>query len=119
MLRWLYPELSFSSRQGLHELRLQLAGRLCDLGEELFVFGQEVAHVAGAGVGVVRVLDFEHSPSFSEDVVFLTAPGQARDELISLQQQTQTSRPFTKTFLLPAMEGVPDEPPPAGGTSRR
>ena len=30
-----------------------------DLGEELFVFGQEVVHVAGAGVGVVRVLEVE------------------------------------------------------------
>lgn len=30
-----------------------------DLGEELFVFGQEVVHVAGAGVGVVRVLEIE------------------------------------------------------------
>ena len=32
---------------------------LRDLSEEFFVFGQEVVDVAGAGVGVVRVLEVE------------------------------------------------------------
>ena len=56
---------SFSSGESFHELRLQLPTRGGDLGEELFVFGQEVVHIAGAGVGVVRIL---------EVVLFLTPP---------------------------------------------
>ena len=55
-------------------MRLQLPARLCDLGEELFVFGQEVVHVAGAGVGVVRVLEVEvEVPGL--DLVDGNAPG--------------------------------------------
>ena len=46
-------------RQRLHQLRLQLPAGGGDLGEEFFVFGQEVVNVAGAGVGVVRVLEVE------------------------------------------------------------
>ena len=41
------------------EFLLQSGARLRDLGEELFVFGQKVVHVAGAGVGAVRVLEVE------------------------------------------------------------
>ena len=45
-----------------------------DLGEELFVFGQEVVHVAGAGVGVVRVLEVEVEVA-GLDLVDGDAPG--------------------------------------------
>ena len=41
------------------EFLFQLRPRVGDLGEELFVGGQEVIDVAGAGVGVVRVLEVE------------------------------------------------------------
>ena len=41
------------------EFLFQLAAGFGDLGEELFVFGQEVFDLAGAGVGVVRVLEVE------------------------------------------------------------
>ena len=54
---------SFSSPggggEGVVEFLFQRGAGGGDLGEELFVFGQEVVHVAGAGVGVVRVLEVE------------------------------------------------------------
>ena len=56
------------------QLKPQRTARLGDLGEELFVFGQEVVHVAGAGVGVVRVLEVEVEVA-GLDVVDGDAPG--------------------------------------------
>lgn len=41
------------------EFLFQLSASRIDLGEKLFVFGQEVVHVAGAGVRVVRILKVE------------------------------------------------------------
>ncbi len=40
-------------------MRFQLGAGFGDLGEELFVFEQEVVHVSRAGVGAVRVLEVE------------------------------------------------------------
>ena len=41
------------------EFLFQRVARGGDLGEELFVFRQKMVHVAGAGVGIVRVLEVE------------------------------------------------------------
>ncbi len=41
------------------EFLFQPAARLGDLGEELFVFGQEVVHIARAVVGIVGVFEVE------------------------------------------------------------
>ena len=56
------------------EFLLQRGAGGGDLGEELFVFGQEVVHVAGAGVGVVRVLEVEVEVA-GLDLVDGDAPG--------------------------------------------
>jgi hypothetical protein len=45
----------FSSGECLLEFLFQRGAGVGDLGEEFFVFGQQVIEIAGAGVGVVRV----------------------------------------------------------------
>ena len=50
---------SGSGGERVVEFLFQLRPGVGDLGEELFVGGQEVIDVAGAGVGVVRVLEVE------------------------------------------------------------
>ena len=42
--------------EGGLQFTFQFCSRLGDLGEELLVFRQDMVHVAGAGVGGVRVL---------------------------------------------------------------
>jgi hypothetical protein len=51
--------------------------------------------------------DFEDAFSFPEPVVLLTAPFEAGKDTVGIQQQTQTSRPFTKAFRLPGEGGRP------------
>jgi hypothetical protein len=45
--------------EGVVEFLFQCGAGLGDLGEEFFVFRQEVVHVTGAGVGVVGVFEVE------------------------------------------------------------
>jgi hypothetical protein len=45
--------------EGGLQFTFQFCSRLGDLGEELLVFRQDMVHVAGAGVGGVRVLEIE------------------------------------------------------------
>ena len=63
-----------SSGERLLEFLFQQAAGVGDLGEEFFVFGQQVIEIAGAGVGVVRVLDVEVEAA-GFDLVDGDAPG--------------------------------------------
>ena len=56
------------------ELLLQLRAGVGNLCEEFFVFGQQMVHVAGAGVGPVRILEVEVEVA-SLDLVDRDAPG--------------------------------------------
>lgn len=44
--------------------------------------------------------DFDDSLAFANDVVFLTATAKARDQVIGIQQETQTVCPLNKLFFL-------------------
>ncbi len=50
---------------------------------------------------------FENTVSLTEPVVFLTTTLKPGDNFFFVQQQSQTSRPFTKVFFLPGERGRP------------